>query len=145
MKKVITGLVGCFALLLGSLVHANGLGEGDDTYIGFQIRVPFAAKRKNLFSGHAEYSVTLVKQTNGVKNGLLFTQDTSGNQAMSYVLSDFTLALVTRNEHGVSYIGSHSSNGADVFLGVVGVVAFVKLVDRVSDEIVDDIFEDIAE
>jgi hypothetical protein len=44
-----------------------------------------------------------------------------------------------------TYIGSHGLNSADIFLGIVSVVAFVKLVDRVSDEIVEEILEDVVE
>jgi len=130
MKILITGFIGGVALLMGSLVNAGGPGDLDDNYISFQVRIPLDTNRQSLFSGRNEYSIALINQTDGIKSGLLFKQDLSGNQGMDYVASDFALPLVVRNRNGVyrSNVNGPFVSGVAVVLGAVAAVALTAAV-----------------
>ena len=93
LKQTLMGLVGSVTLMMNSLVYADALGETDDSYIGFQITIPFDSGRKELFSKKNEYSLMLINQIDGIKKGIAFTQDIKGNRAMGYVLPSQTFKI----------------------------------------------------
>ena len=74
MKKMLIGFLGGVVLLTSTIINADEFGAADDTYVRFQVKIPFAAKRFSLFSSHNEYSAILINQADGFKNGLVFTR-----------------------------------------------------------------------
>jgi hypothetical protein len=138
MKRLIIGIIGGLLFFAGSFANANGLGLVDDTYVSFQLKIPLNKKRGNLFSSANEYSFALINQSDGVKTGLVFTRDFSGNQTMGLVRSDFTLPLVIRNQDGISHFGGNSVAEFAMVL-VFGAIVVVK----VMEEVIEDISESI--
>ena len=144
MKKILIGLVGSVSILMSSLLYADVLGGGDDKYIGLQMRIPFEANGKNLFSARVEYSALLITQQDGYKEGITFTQDIYGNQSMGYLrpsntfhigrsnISDYSMPLLIRNQDGASQYGLVQF----VVVGAVVVVAFGKLITKAADHLV---------
>ncbi len=143
MKRLVIGIIGGLLFFAGPFANANGLGIVDDTYVSFQVKIPLNKKRGNLFSGANEYSFALINQSDGVKSGLVFTQDFGGNQTMGFVRSDFTLPLVIRNQDGISHFGGNSGAGTVIFL-VIGTLVVVKQVGDAVEELVEDISESIV-
>jgi len=143
MKKILIGLVGSVSILMSSLLYADVLGGGDDKYIGLQMRIPFEANGKNLFSARVEYSALLITQQDGYKEGITFTQDIYGNQSMGYLrpsntfhigrsnISDYSMPLLIRNQDSVSQYGLVGT----VVIGAVVVVAFAKLIKKTADDL----------
>ena len=84
MKTIIKGLLVLFGLT-NSMVSADALREADDTYVGFQMTIPINSISRGLFSGQPQYSYLLVRQKNGVKNGIALTQDYYGNRTLNYL------------------------------------------------------------
>lgn len=143
MRKFLIGFLGGVVLLTSTIVTADEFGVADDTYIRFQVKIPFAAKRLSLFSNHNEYSAVLINQADGFKNGLVFTRYTNGNQTMGYVLSDITLPLVIQNRKGVNQ--SNMNQGASVLGAVVGVVAIIAVAKKAAEEVTESVVETALE
>jgi hypothetical protein len=84
MKTIIKGLL----VLLGltnSMVSADALREADDIYIGFQMTTSLDSISRGLFSGHHQYNYFFVQQRNGIKDGIVLTQDNYGNRSLNYL------------------------------------------------------------
>jgi hypothetical protein len=148
MKRMLTGFIGGAVLLTSAFVNAEGFGDEDDTYIKFQIKVPLGAKRLSLFSDRNEYSAILIRQVDGIENGLVFTQDTRGNQTMGYVLSDFTLPLVVRDRNGVDQLkmNGDAASAASAVLGVVaGAVVIIAVAKKTAEEVTEAVVETALE
>ena len=145
MKKILIGLISSVSILMSSLVCADVLGAGNDRYIGFQMRIPLVANSRSPASARLEYSVLLIEQSDGYKEGIALTQDIYGNQTMGYLrpsnafyigrsnISDYSIPLVIRNEDGVSQFGLVGI----AVVAVVGVVVVGKLLVEVTDDIVE--------
>ena len=148
MKRTLIGFIGGAVLLTCAFVNAEGFGDEDDTYIKFQVKIPLGTKRLSLFSDRNEYSAILVRQIDGIENGLVFTQDTRGNQTMAYVLSDYTLPLVIRDRNGVDQLkldGDAVSTGS-AFLGVVaGTVVLIAVAKKTAEEVTESVVETALE
>lgn len=84
MKTIIKGLLVLFGLT-NSMVSADALREVDDTYVGFQMTIPINSISRGLFSGQPQYSYLLVRQKNGIKDGVALTQDNYGNRILNYL------------------------------------------------------------
>ena len=84
MKTIIKGLLVLFGLT-NSMVSADALREADDTYVGFQMTIPINSISRGLFSGQPQYSYLLVRQKNGIKDGVALTQDNYGNRILNYL------------------------------------------------------------
>ena len=146
MKKMLIGFLGGVVLLTSTIINADEFGMGDDTYIRFQVKIPFAAKRLSLFSNHNEYSAILINQVDGFKNGLVFTRYTNGNQAVGYVLSDITLPLVIRDSKGVDQLNINGgTSGASVLGAVVGVVGLIAIAKKAAEEVTESVVETALE
>lgn len=148
MKVLLLGLISSFSLLTGSTASADILGEENDTYIGFQVTIPLDTKHAGLMSGRNEYSAFLVNQTDGIRDGIAFTQDFNGLQTIGYMrpsptyeigrsrIADYTIPIINLNED--VGIRSNFSGASEFFFGaVVGVVVVIKVIDYVGDEIED--------
>jgi hypothetical protein len=155
LKQILIGLVGGVTLMMSSLLNADVLGETDDSYIGFQITIPFDTGSKELFSRKNEYSLMLINQTDGIKKGIAFTQDIKGKRTMGYILpsqtfkigqsrvSDYTMPIISLNEGGEPNI-SHVSGGEGVIV-VVGVIAAgIWFVNELAKEMVNCIDPDVV-
>ena len=146
MKKMLTGFLGGIVLLTSTIINADEFGTADDTYVRFQVKIPFAAKRLSLFSNHNEYSAILINQVDGFKNGLVFTRYTNGNQAVGYVLSDITLPLVIRDSKGVDQLNINGgTSGASVLGAVVGVVGLIAIAKKAAEEVTESVVETALE
>ncbi len=145
MKKILIGLVGSVSILMSSLLYADVLGGGDDKYIGLQMRIPFEANGKNLFSARVEYSALLITQQDGYKEGITFTQDIYGNQSMGYLrpsntfeigkskISDYALPIMSKVEDGEIRSNMRGDGVLIVVAVAVGIVVVVKMAQEVSD------------
>ncbi len=150
MKRMLTGFLGGVVLLTSTIINADefgaAFGGADDTYVRFQVKIPFAAKRFSLFSSHNEYSAILINQVDGFKNGLVFTRYTNGSQTMGYVLSDITLPLVIRDSKGVDQLNMNGgTSGASVLGAVVGVVAIIAVAKKAAEEVTESVVETALE
>ncbi len=146
MKKMLIGFLGGVVLLTSTIINADEFGMGDDTYIRFQVKIPFAAKRLSLFSNHNEYSAILINQVDGFKNGLVFTRYTNGSQMMGYVLSDITLPLVIQDGKGVDQLNMNGgTSGATVLGAVVGVVAMIAIAKKAAEEVTESVVKTALE
>ncbi len=146
MKRMLTGFLGGVVLLTSTIINADEFGAVDDTYVRFQVKIPFAAKRFSLFSSHNEYSAILINQADGFKNGLVFTRYTNGSQVMGYVLSDITLPLVIRDSKGVDQLNMNGEiSGASVLGAVVGVVAIIAVAKKAAEEVTEAVVETALE
>ena len=143
MKKLLIGFLGGVVLLTSTIVNADEFGVADDTYIRFQVKIPFAAKRLSLFSNHNEYSVILINQAGGFKNGLVFTRYTNGSQTMEYVLSDITLPLVIRDSKGVDQL--NMNQGASLLGAVVGAAVIIAIAKKAAEEVTEAVVETALE
>jgi len=141
---MLIGFLGGVILLTSTIINADEFGIADDTYIGFQVKIPFAAKRLTLFSNQNEYSAVLINQVDGFKNGLVFTRYSNGNQMMGYVLSDITLPLVIQDSNGVDQL--NANGGAATVLGaVVGVVAMIAIAKKTAEVVTEAVVETALE
>jgi len=84
MKTIIKGLLVLFGLT-NSMVSADALGEADDTYVGFQMAISIDSISRGLLSGQPQYSYLLVRQKNGIKDGIALTNDNYGNRTLNYL------------------------------------------------------------
>jgi hypothetical protein len=84
MKTIIKGLLVLFGLT-SSMVSADALREADDTYIGFQMTASLDSISRGLFSGDHQYNYLFVQQRNGIKDGIVLTQDNYGNRTLNYL------------------------------------------------------------
>ena len=151
MKGIFIGLVGVVSMLMGSSAIADLLGERDDTYIGFQVRVPLAASLSNLKSGGTEYSALFISQQDGMRDGIVFTRDTDGNRTLGYLrpsrtysitrsqISDYTIPMVSLNQD--SEIQTSFAIEGMAGLVTVGAV-LVVMTKEILDESVDCISPD---
>ena len=143
MKNLLTGFLVGVVLLSSPIINADEFGLVDDTYISFQVKIPLATKRLSLFSSHNEYSAILINQVDGVKNGLVFTRHTNGNQTVDYVLSDITLPLVVRDRTGVDQL--NTNGGAAVLGAVVGAVVIIAVAKKAAEEVTESVVETALE
>ena len=90
MKFVIKGLLVVFGFCI-SMASADFLGEDDDAYAGFQMTTPLDFKSGSLFSGRNQYRYLLVRQRDGVKDGIALTEDSNGDQVLNYLTPSTTL------------------------------------------------------
>jgi hypothetical protein len=84
MKTIIKGLLVLFGLT-NSMVSADALREADDIYIGFQVTASLDSISRGLFSGDHQYNYLFVQQRNGIKDGIVLTQDNYGNRTVNYL------------------------------------------------------------
>jgi opacity protein-like surface antigen len=146
MKTFLIGLVSAASLLLVTVASADVLGEADDKYLGLQVKMPLGAKRQSLFTGSSEFNVMLVEQTNGFKEGIVFTLDADGNRTINYLkpsqnyrigqgnISSFTTPIVNLTED-VDY---KNNFGGEAILGLaVGVVVLVAITAKAASEVTD--------
>lgn len=90
MKTVVKGLLVVFGFSI-SMASADFLGEADDAYIGFQMTTPLDLRSGNLFSGRKQYRYLLIRQRDGIKDGIAFTDDSNGGQVLNYLRPSTTL------------------------------------------------------
>jgi len=146
MKSILIGLASVISMLTASTAIADLLGEKDDTYIGFQVKVPVAVSRSKLISGRNEYSALFVSQHNGMRDGMVFTRTTDGNRTLGYLrpsttysitqsqVSDYTIPVVMLD--GGSEI--KSAFAVDGLAGVaVVLVSMVVVAKELLEESVD--------
>jgi GH24 family phage-related lysozyme (muramidase) len=108
--------------------------------------MPLGAKRQSLFTGSSEFNVMLVEQTNGFKEGIVFTLDADGNRTINYLkpsqnyrigqgnISSFTTPIVNLTED-VDY---KNNFGGEAILGLaVGVVVLVAITAKAASEVTD--------
>ena len=143
MKKLLIGFLGGVVLFTSTIINADKFGAADDTYIRFQVKIPFAAKRLSLFSNHNEYSAILINQVDGFKNGLVFTRYTNGSQTLGYVLSDITLPLVIQDRKGVNQ--SNMNGGTTVLGAVIGAAAIIAIAKKAAEEVTESVVETALE
>jgi hypothetical protein len=67
------------------MVSADFLGEVDDTYIGLQMTTFLDTKSARFFPTRNQYSYLLIKQQDGIKEGIAVTRDRDGNQILNYL------------------------------------------------------------
>lgn len=90
MKFVLKGLLVVFGFSI-SMASADFLGEADDAYVGFQMTTPLDFKSGSLFSGRNQYRYLLVRQRDGVRDGIALTEDSNGGQVLNYLTPSTTL------------------------------------------------------
>jgi len=90
MKFVLKGLLVVFGFSI-SMASADFLGEADDAYVGFQMTTPLDFKSGSLFSGRNQYRYLLVRQRDGVRDGIALTEDSNGDQVLNYLTPSTTL------------------------------------------------------
>ena len=136
MKTVLKGLLVVFGFSI-SMASADFLGEADDTYIGFQMTTPLDLKAGSLFSGRSHYRYLLIRQEDGVKDGIAFTQDSKGGQVLNYlrpsttldigdsIISEYAVPVMRLDAEGGSSTKNSTSYavGGLVALVVVGAIA----------------------
>jgi len=147
MKTFLIGLISFTAVLTASGATADVLGDADDTYIGLQVTLPVAAKRTGILSGKHSFSVMLIDQTDGIKEGIAFNQDTEGIRTIDYVrpnrtfeigqgrIFDYTIPIVNLSEGaGIR----NDLTGGEFLLGLaIGVAVLARVVGFAADEITD--------
>lgn len=152
MKKLFPVYLAGLIFLANSPVSADVFGETDDRYFGFQMTIPLDTGRRGRFTGKAEYSAMIIDQRDGVKDGVTFTLHANGAQTIGYLspsasfeigrskVSDYAIPVVSLTED----VGIHNNFGVDnpFIMIAIGAVVIVKLVDSVSDEIVNCIVKD---
>lgn len=92
MKTILKGLLVVFGLSI-SMASADFLGEADDAYIGFQMTTPLDLRSGSLFSGRNQYRYLLIRQQDGIKDGIAFTEDSHGSQVLNYLRPSTTLDI----------------------------------------------------
>ncbi|MDH3635677.1 MAG: hypothetical protein OES20_13340 [Gammaproteobacteria bacterium] len=130
MKTVVKGLLVVFGLSI-SMASADFLGEADDAYIGFQLTTPLDLRSGNLFSDRIRYHYLLIRQEDGIKDGIAFTEDSNGSQVLNYLRPSTTLDIGESiiSEHAVPIMrldaeaGSNTKSSTSYAVG--GLVALV--------------------
>ena len=130
MKTILKGLLVVFGFSI-SMASADFLGEADDAYVGFQMTTPLDFKSGNLFSGRSHYRYVLIRQEDGIKDGIAFMQDSKGGQVLSYLRPSTTLDISDSKitEYAVPVMrldaeaGSNSKSSTSYAVG--GLVALV--------------------
>ena len=135
MKMILTGLLAVFGFTT-TIASADFLGETDDAYIGFQMTTPLGIKSTGLFSGRSQYSYLLLRQQDGVRDGVAIMQDGDGNHSLNYLRpsASFDISLDRLAEHAVPVMRlrttdsaqtNGSANAAGVGLAAILVVALI--------------------
>ena len=152
MKKILSVFLSGLIILANSPVSADVFGETDDRYFGFQMTIPVDTGRSSHFAGKAEYSAMIIDQRDGIKEGVAFTLHANGDQVIGYLtpstsfkigqskVSDYTIPVVSLTE-GAGIGNNYDMDNPLIWLAISGAV-FVKLVNYVSDEVVDCITEE---
>jgi hypothetical protein len=152
MKKILSVFLSGLIILANSPVSADVFGETDDRYFGFQMTIPVDTVRSSHFAGKAEYSAMIIDQRDGIKEGVAFNWHVNGSRTIGYLtpstnfkigqskVSDYTIPVVSLTEG--AGIHNNYSTGDTVLHLAVGLAVFVKMVDYISDEIVDCITEE---
>ncbi len=144
-------------------LKADLLGDEDDTYVGLQLMMPLESKSAGQFFRNAQHSLLMIGQSDGIREGVAFTQFGHGMREVSYLspsnnfeigtsrISDHAIPLMRIDDEGIINTGySENSMGAlqlGVFL-VASAVIVLYVVDETVDEtveILDDAFEDEEE
>ncbi len=148
MNKFLTGMIAGASLLICLPAVADVLGETDDSYVGLQMRISLEKKRVPLFSSDNEFSVLLIEKTDGVTDGIAFTQDVNGNRTLGYIkpslsfnlgqtkVSDYTMPIMTfsgQNRPANNHLTQLDGVGFVIY--VVGGAIFLadKLVEIIED------------
>jgi len=147
MKTILIGLLSAVSLLLVTSASADVLSEANDKYLGLQVKIPLGAKRQSLFSGSHEFNLMLVEQSNGLKQGIVFTREADGNRTINYLkpsrnyrigqgsISDFTAPIVNFTED-VEYKSNYG--GAELVVGLaIGAVVLVALMAEAGNAVTD--------
>ena len=147
MKTILIGLLSAASLLLVTVASADVLGDADDKYLGLQAKIPIGAKRHSLIGGNSELNFMLVEQTNGSKEGIVFTLDADGNRTINYLspsqnykigqgdISNFTTPIVNLTED-VEY--KNNFGGAELVVGLaIGAVVLVTLMAEAGNAVTD--------
>jgi len=144
MKTIFIWLTGVISFTCGSIAGADLLGDEDDTYVGFQVTIPLAEFRSNITSGKHEYSVMLVSQQDGMRDGIVFTRDTDGNRTLGYLkpsrnyrigqsrVEDYTLPIVKLSS------GNNVQSNPGFVEGVVYVAAGIAAVSFLLDKLLEE-------
>ena len=97
MVKIFLAILNVIVLMAAMDANAEELDQGDDSYIGFQISMPFGSSHKDSLFEKTEYSVILLNKRNGVNNGLVYTFDQIGNQSLNYMKPNQSLLFKNVN------------------------------------------------
>lgn len=113
MKMILTGLLVVFGFT-STIAGADFLGETDDAYIGFQMTTPLGVKSTGLFSGHSQYSYLLLRQQDGIRDGVAIMQDGDGNHGLNYLRpsASFDISLDRLSERAVPVMRLGTTDGA---------------------------------
>jgi len=153
MKTIIKGLL----VLLGltnSMVSADALREADDIYIGFQMTTSLDSISRGLFSDHHQYNYLFVQQRNGIKDGIVLTQDNYGNRTLNYLRpsDNFDIGRSRVVEYAVPIMQleaqdspntepsttGRSSTSVSTAIAVAGLVALVALPIMIKNDLEKD-------
>jgi len=142
MKTMIKGLLVLFGLT-NSVVSADALREADDIYIGFQITTSLDSIFSGLFSGDHQYNYLFVQQRNGIRDGIVLTQDNHGHRTLNYLRPSNSfdigqsriveyavpiMQLEAQDSHATDQPGSgKSGTNASAALAVAGLAALVAI------------------
>ena len=135
MKTVLKGLLVVFGLSI-SMASADFLGEADDAYIGFQMNTPLDFRSGNLFSGRTQYRYLVIRQEDGIKDGIAFTKDSNGAQVLNYLKPSTTLDIADSkiSEYAVPIMrldaeaGSNTKSSTSYAVGGLVALAVVAVI-----------------
>lgn len=147
LKQNLIGLVSGVMLLVVSHVNAGVLGDSDDSYFGFQITIPLDSGRKKIFSKNNEYSLMLINQTDGIKDGLVFTRKGDENQILGYIrpsntfeigrskVSDFAMPILILDKEGDPYLSQmgEAPTAGMIIAGIAVVGGLIWLLDEIGE------------
>jgi hypothetical protein len=137
-------------LLISISARADVLGDSDDTYIGLQVTIPLDTRSAGLFSQSNQFSLLLIEQDDGFKDGIVMTMDNEGLENFSYIaaspdfaigssrISDYATPLFQRNRQGRLSTAQTSYSGLE--FGILLIAGSVFIIDKLFD-----VFDDIDE
>jgi uncharacterized membrane protein len=131
MNAISKALLVIFGLTT-SIASADFLGEADDNYLGVQMTIPLDSKSMRIFSGHNQYNYLLIEQKNGIKEGIVLTQDSNGNKILNYLRPSATFDIIDSRfpEYAVPILrldGEASTNNNSTNYAAAGLVALLVL------------------
>ncbi|MHC4857478.1 MAG: hypothetical protein ACYTBY_06720 [Planctomycetota bacterium] len=131
MNSISKALLVIFGLTT-SIASADFLGEADDNYLGVQMTIPLDSKSMRIFSGHNQYNYLLIEQKNGIKEGIVLTQDSNGNKILNYLRPSATFDIIDSRfpEYAVPILrldGEASTNNNSTNYAAAGLVALLVL------------------
>ena len=154
MKYITLGLI-VLCMTWNAGANDDILGNEDDSYFGMQISIPLERPSNELFSKQTRYSLLLLNQQDGMREGVTYTYFSKGGHSFNYLqpTREFELGVSRIEHYGMPLVqfdsdGNYRSNAdpvTDPLIFGVTVIAGAAVLLKVTKDAADDVINDLQD